>query len=194
MQAAKTRLDGWFVRKEFLDLDPEDVPAVLDFLNQTGMFVNAPTGKEFTCPANPEELRQFQSLVRLYLISDPAEWRGMGKGFPGKLLHYMKWRGLPHFRMDWSGEAPTAVISAGFTFRALMATIQIDKWRQAKHRKCARPECETVFPIQGGRFNKIYCDHICGQYQAIRGYRKRNALKKKAGKLAGVEPNEIEGS
>jgi hypothetical protein len=95
--------------------------------------------------------------------------------------------------MDWSAEAPTAVISAGFTFRALMATIQVDKWRQAKHRMCARPECETVFEIKGGRSNKIYCDHICGQYQATRGYRKRNALKKK-GQPAGLEPKEIGGS
>jgi len=174
----RTSHDAWSVRDQFLALKPGEVSAALDFLNRTGAFADGGTGKVFSCPADPGELWQFQSLVGLYLQNDPREWAKVSRGYPKKLLHRMQYRGLPQFYMDWSGEVPTAVISAGFTLPALLATIQIDKWRQARHRKCAKPDCWRVFEIEGGRKNKIYCDVRCAQHQAMRGYRKRIALKK----------------
>ena len=170
-------LDGWSVRAAFLSLKPCHAPDALEFLERTGAFSRQTLEKrKGSMPISLEEFYQIQSMIALLLKTDPLDWTEKIAGYSRKLQYLFRVDRLPEFVLNWKAEVPTAGLMTNFTFSAMLTTVQIDKWRQARFRSCAKPGCQVVFEIEGGRFNKIYCDDRCAQHQALRAYRKRKAL------------------
>jgi hypothetical protein len=90
---------------------------------------------------------------------------------------------LPAFRIDWSREVPSAIVLDTRVLAAILATVQIDHWRHATFRPCAKPGCWRLFEARGT--NKIFCSDKCAKHQSLRRYR---AKKSEAGQQRKKKP------
>jgi hypothetical protein len=99
---------------------------------------------------------EYQNLVGALLTRHPSKWSELAEEYPNRIFRSIHHHAVSSLRLDWSGPVPVAKITPRNTLRAMIAAIQIDHWRQAKFRRCAKPGCWKVFEARGQ--NKIYCD------------------------------------
>ena len=175
--AATREMDAWKMRDEFLRLD-ESNDALLNFLNRWGswdqsgsLYAVEPTGTALRPIGTPVPIAILPCLVwerrqelREGMLSKPDLW-----------LSNNAMLGAMQSRATY----PYLTITDSTCAKAIETTITLDHLRKTIWRKCARPDCETVFVVESAH-GKVYCEQYCGHLESLR----RNRAKAKDAKKA----------
>jgi hypothetical protein len=162
--------DAWEMRREFLRLK-QDSWALLEFLRKWGIWDETRLGTStlardantsFQNVVFPEGIWDVQARYRAALVGPPDEWLGDVDPFKGIYATPM----YPHFILEHSQCKP-----------AIEATITIDLLKKVKFRKCKRPDCSEVFPLES-RHKRLYCSQPCAHLESVRKQRRAAARKK----------------
>jgi hypothetical protein len=169
--------DPWEERGRFFRIREDDDEALINFLQSVGLF------KAPELPGGPNE-------KNIYLVTDPggmdhtarytpemtisAVWsfrrlienslRDLGK-HTGQYTDF-------NARMILVKGQPKVLITTCTFFDSLLLTLAVDKVEKAKVRKCARPDCETLFSTATAH-GKKFCCWNCGHLESVRASRKR---------------------
>jgi hypothetical protein len=156
--------DAWNVRAEFLAArSPEQFLAVL---NANGVFSSE--HESFTLA----DLQVIQKGLRHMLSVDHQHFREaiFGDHLTKVLFHSrfsvgFAWRHRPTI-------AHAGIITVRRTLGAMLATVYLDKLRDAKFGFCARQDCRRQFEITSQHKRK-YCTPACAHMETVRRGRQR---------------------
>ncbi len=154
--------DPWKLREDFLSWPLEDWKA---FISMTGCFGPVQVSKS--------DFGRWQKYLRAALTCPPQRWEALHKAFK---LGSRPRLASPAFsvRFEWNGDAPIALIKAGNSLEAIIATIWVDALRGATFRTCARHDCKNP-PFRVEARHKIFCSSDCAHLVAVRNSRERAA-------------------
>lgn len=158
-QSAGALFDGWSIRERFLSIT--QVADLAQFLSRTGRFS--------IFPDSFSGLTEWQEVFRRLMATRPAQWpklKNSDSVSSHKLTAALK-ETAPRLQFRWKEGSAALVLYAGFTLRAIVATIQIDHLSGAQFRFCQRADCGQVYRVTSGH-RRIYCSHECGHLVSIR--------------------------
>jgi hypothetical protein len=183
--------DVWKVRDVFLDLKSDS--DFLGFLDELGSFLPASHVATSGSRSTLDSFKMWQDLFREFLRRGPATWLDFVKaqrrtGTPNRpdvavLVE------ASNFTMQFRwhrGDEPygkhvspyTAILKASDIASAILATIHVDRIRDAKFGFCARDDCRKPFEITSEHKRK-YCEQYCGHLEAMRRQRRERKGKRK---------------
>ncbi len=193
-------IDGWGLRRRFLQLKPGDWKAALGFLQKVGVWhaeadrrasleqgnklLSGPFGaRAFNGVARSVPLDDFWREQQWWLktLRDPQALKTKFGAPPApgaksiqKLsfaLQTLRLNELP-MHIEWKRGGAFAVIETITGWEMLVATTHLGLLRHEKFESCARADCGIPFPRLSDH-NQIYCSPECAHVVAQRALRKR---------------------
>lgn len=178
-EAKGTLFDPREKRNEFLRLPEGDARGLLKFLNSVGLFQRSAPPSEFDWIQSVTVRGQDGFAFRVdYDVETDARWMWVVRRAISESLREGKSTieaaDMADFNVRFTryrGE-PCVLLTTATFLDALLLTLEIDRIRGAKIRKCARPDCGIVFSNSGGH-EKKYCERYCAHIESVRRDRKR---------------------
>jgi hypothetical protein len=162
--------DPWEKRDEFFALKKDDPQALAQFLNTTGLFDQAKFNPSSQIPvAHVWVLREL--LMRCLTEKSAPDWKAEFE-----------------VSIESENQTPRVVFITNTFMDALLLTVVTDDIRNAKIRKCARPDCGIPFAVSTGHEKKFHC-WDCGHIESVRRQRRKAKMKRrKKGKHRSSKP------
>jgi hypothetical protein len=167
MRPTDRLVDAWETRDEFLSLNT--TVDLTKFLQRTGCFT---LWSDYF-----RDLREWQDLIGKLLVTNPQHWPKLSQVFDRRKVKLILREDKPHCGFNWSSGKPQAYLWAGFTLRAIVATIQVDHLRDAKFRFCMKADCGKPYEVTAG-YRKLYCDQACAHHASVRRNRRKRQLQR----------------
>ena len=153
-------LNPYEVREEFLKASSPD--EILRFLRKTGRFT-LDTAIKYA------DFKDWQAQTRLLMVNPPTKWANLiSKDFLFMLRSHDSFR----IAFIWSDHGYSGCIAVLNTLHAIVATVQLDHLRGAKHKFCKRQDCGLPFEIVS-RHRRRYCSQYCAHIESVRRLRAR---------------------
>lgn len=171
------RVDAWRLRENFLSLKTGNVPDLVAFLNQTGLWdetqrpywTDPRTGEVWEgTMAKIQPIWNEQEALKRLLLLGPQAWFGEKK----KTLSFESRSKSPHFiQVD------------RFVITAIYTTVSVDFLRGFRFAACLREDCAKPFRLDHKA--KRYCTQYCAHLVSLRKSRsKAKKEKQRASRIA----------
>jgi hypothetical protein len=198
--AKVTEIDGWGLRRRFLQLKPGDWKAALGFLQKVGVWhaeadprASLEQGNKLVSGAFGA--RAFNGRALSFTLDDlwrQQQWWLKALRDPQALktkfgappapeaksiqklsfaLQTLRLNELP-MHIEWKRGGAFAVVETITGWEMLVATTHMGLLRHAKFESCARADCGIPFPRLSDH-NQLYCSPECAHVVAQRALRKR---------------------
>jgi hypothetical protein len=171
---AATAYDPWEKRREFLCLDQADTGALLAFLQTVGLFERDRAGiaSESAVATAPDGLihqTKYSSEIRVKSIW--AWRRAIENSLSNLKEHSGSYSDFPA-RFATIKDEPHVIITTLTFLDSMALTLSVDRALGAKVRKCARPDCRTMFSVLS-KHKRKFCCWECGHLEAVRRQRRK---------------------
>lgn len=206
-----SKIDGWDLRRRFLQLKPGNRKAAFEFLQEVGVWHAEPDprasfeeegdrllsgafgarvfhGRALRVPLD-DFLRGQQGWLKT--LRDPQALKKRFGAPPGERaksgqklsfgLHTAVLNQMP-MHIEWRRGGAVGVVETITGREIMVATTHLGMLHDTHFRNCARPDCRIPFPRLSDH-KQIYCSKECAHVMAQRELRKRKKKEKK--RLAG---------
>jgi hypothetical protein len=169
-------LDPWDLRERFLKLRKET--ELMDFLNEVGSFFGAVPDSR-----SPEHYWAWQELIRKMIADGPDTLdKEFARSTPMLPPIWRRHADVLFARTEFKHERGSIVLELTIngTLPAIIQSIYIDHLRGVRFRICARPDCQSPFPVRSKHRQK-YCCQSCAHLESVRRSRRRKRRAARAG-------------
>lgn len=184
------QFDPWEMRLKFLDVDLENPPSVVAFLNRVGLLTPSEAS-----PKDDDNVLVIGGEDGRHVIRyEPARAWSVENDFHDAQDFCREWpchltdpsEATFESRIAPVKGAPTHFITVTNFYDAFQIAFAIDQTMRSRRAKCKRPNCGKTYTFTGNRKRK-YCSEACGHYMAVKMFRKKTkaARRRKKGRKAG---------